>query len=211
MHCGDRNASLVATLQPEVMREVLVAALLLALARDPATAQQSDSTAFVRAPAAAPHARSTARRDAERRRRRVDFLDAGALSPNAAFRGKVKPLWGTTLLTSGDEQTQYVLIRRAVSSAPEVHARWDDLVMIRSGDGVIEVGDSLVGSRYRAPGERMGGTITEKHQIVVHPGDVVRIPAAVPHAFIVSGAMPLTFLVIKHRRQELPIRWFGDK
>ena len=195
----------------DAMREVLVAALLLALARDSATAQLSDSTAFVRAPAAAPHARGTATRDTERRRRRVDFLDAKALSPNAAFLGKVKPLWGTTLLTSGDEQTQYVLIRRAVSSAPEVHARWDDLVMIRSGDGVIEVGDSLVGSRYRAPGERMGGTITEKHQIVVHPGDVVRIPAAVPHAFIVSGAMPLTFLVIKHRRQELPIRWFGDK
>ena len=83
--------------------------------------------------------------------------------------------------------------------------------MIRSGDGAIEMGDSLVGSRYRAPGERAGGTIANSRQIVVHPGDLVRIPAAVPHAFVVSGPVPLTYLVVKQRRQQLPIRWFGDR
>jgi hypothetical protein len=39
----------------------------------------------------------------------------------------------------------------------------------------------------------------------------VRVPAAVPHAFVVSGSQPLEYLVIKQRRQELPIRWFGDR
>jgi mannose-6-phosphate isomerase-like protein (cupin superfamily) len=82
--------------------------------------------------------------------------------------------------------------------------------MVRAGDGAIELGDSLVGSRYRAPGERAGGTITKSRQIVVHAGDLVRIPATVPHAFIVSGTVPLTYLVVKQRRQQLPIRWFGD-
>ena len=193
------------------MRSVLISLVMLGLACDAAAAQQADTAGFVHAPAATPRPRNAARVEAEQRRRRVDFLDAKTLSPTAAFLGRVKPLWGTTLTTSGDEQTQYMLIRRAVSSLPEVHARWDDLVMVRSGDGVIEVGDSLVGSRYRAPGERIGGTITGKHEIVVHPGDLVRIPAAVPHAFIVSGPVPLTFLVVKHRRQELPIRWLGDR
>ena len=79
----------------------------------------------------------------------------------------------------------------------------DDLVMVRSGNGAIELGDSLVGSKYRAPGERAGGTFTKSHQIVVHAGDLVRIPATVPHAFIVSGPEPLQYLVIKQRRQEL--------
>jgi mannose-6-phosphate isomerase-like protein (cupin superfamily) len=114
-------------------------------------------------------------------------------------------------LTSGDEQTIYMLVRRTVSSVPEVHARWDDLVLVRDGSGAIEMGDSLIGSRYRAPGERAGGTIAKSYRIVVHAGDLVRIPAAVPHAFIVSGSQPLQYLVIKHRRQELPIRWFGDQ
>ena len=68
-----------------------------------------------------------------------------------------------------------------------------------------------MGSRYRAPGERVGGTLTGSRLIIVHAGDLVRIPAAIPHAFIVSGAEPLQYLVIKQRRQMLPIRWFGDK
>lgn len=190
---------------------IVASLLILGLAADRSAAQQPDSVTFVRAPVSPPRARAATRRDAELRRRRIDFLDAGSLNPAAPFVGKPKPLWGTTLLTSGDEQTQYVLVRRTVSSVPEVHARWDDLVMVRSGNGVIEMGDSLVGSRYRAPGERVGGSFTKSHQIIVHAGDLVRIPAAVPHAFIVSGTEPLQYLVIKQRRQMLPIRWFGDK
>jgi mannose-6-phosphate isomerase-like protein (cupin superfamily) len=193
------------------MRPVLVSVLILGLACDVAGAQRSDTAAFVHAPVAVPRTARAFKREAEQRRRRVDYIDAKTLSPTAAFIGKPKPLWGTTLLTSGDEQTQYLLVRRTVSSVPEVHARWDDLVMIRSGDGAIELGDSLVGSKYRAPGERVGGTLTKGRQIVVHPGDLVRIPAAVPHAFVVSGPIPLTYLVIKQRRQQLPIRWFGEK
>ncbi|HEY8166021.1 MAG TPA: cupin domain-containing protein, partial [Gemmatimonadaceae bacterium] len=93
------------------------------------------------------------------------------------------------------------------SSQPEWHARWDDFVIVRSGTGVIVFGDSLVGSTLRAPGERRGGTFTRYDQIVVRPGDIVRIPAAVPHAFVVTGKEPLEFLLIKTRRQNLPIRW----
>jgi len=39
----------------------------------------------------------------------------------------------------------------------------------------------------------------------------VRIPAVVPHAFIVSGKEPLDYLVIKQRREGLPIRWTKDR
>jgi mannose-6-phosphate isomerase-like protein (cupin superfamily) len=114
---------------------------------------------------------------------------------------------GSTVLTSADERTTYLLVRRTTSSQPEWHARWDDIVVVRSGSGVIVFGDSLVGSTLRAPGERRGGHFTKNYQIVVRGGDLVRIPAAVPHAFIVSGTEPLEYLVIKTRRQELPIRW----
>ncbi len=193
------------------MRHIAIALVILSLAGEHVAAQRPDTTGFVHAAAKSPASvRRNAKREAEQRRRRVDFLSARALSPNAAFVGKPKPLWGATMLTSGDEQTIYLLQRRTVSSEPEVHARWDDLVMIRSGDGAIQLGDSLAGSRYRAPGERIGGVLVNLQEIVVHGGDIVRIPAAVPHAFIVSGTVPLTYLVIKQRRQELPIRWFGD-
>ena len=108
------------------MRILAASLLLLGLPVDRSAAQHLDSVTFVRAPVPAPRARAATRRDAELRRRRIDFLDAGTLNPTAPFVGKPKPLWGTTLLTWGDEQTQYVLVRRTVSSVPEVHARWDD-------------------------------------------------------------------------------------
>ena len=154
--------------------------------------------------------RGAAQREAERLRRRVDIIDGDRLKREAAtWLGKGHAT-GIPVLTSGDDQTAYVLVRRAVSSRPEVHARWDDVVLVRSGTGAIELGDSLTGSTYRAPGERVGGTFVGGYRIVVHGGDIVRIPAAVPHAFVVSGKEPLEYLVIKQRRQALPIRWFGE-
>jgi mannose-6-phosphate isomerase-like protein (cupin superfamily) len=183
-------------------RHVAVFVVILGLVGGRAAAQQPSRTAAVSARAA--------RREAEKRRRRVDFIDARALGVTAAGLGQ-RPVAGTTVLTSSDDQTTYLLVRRTTSSRPEVHARWDDLVIVRSGRGAVEVGDSLAGSTYRAVGERIGGTLTKSFQIVLRAGDIVRIPAAVPHAFIVSGAEPLEYLVIKQRRQELPIRWFGER
>ena len=89
---------------------------------------------------------------------------------------------------SSDEKTFYIFVHRTENSRPEVHARWDDLVIVRSGSGAIEMGDSLVGSGFRAAGERIGGKFHRSYQVVVHAGDMIRIPAVVPHAFIVTSA-----------------------
>jgi mannose-6-phosphate isomerase-like protein (cupin superfamily) len=185
-------------------------ALTLGLVAVPVGAQQPFTPAGAGAPVVAPRTRAAARREAEHRRRRVDFIDGTTLSRTAAGLSRL-PVAGTTVLTSSDWQTTYLLVRRTASSKPEVHARWDDLVLVRSGTGAIEMGDSLVGSTYRAVGERIGGKLTKSWQIVVRAGDIVRIPAAVPHAFIVSGTEPLEYLVIKQRRQDLPVRWFGER
>ena len=191
-------------------RQIFACVSILELLGDPVAAQVPLTPSAARAPGVAPRARAAARRDAEQRRRRVDFIDGRNLGVTAAGLSRL-PVAGTTVLTSSDWQTTYLLVRRTTSSKPEVHARWDDLVIVRAGTGAIELGDSLVGSRYRAVGERIGGTFTRSWQIVVRAGDIVRIPAAVPHAFIVSGTEPLEYLVVKQRRQELPIRWFGER
>jgi mannose-6-phosphate isomerase-like protein (cupin superfamily) len=191
------------------MRSAVTSAVILALVAGLAAAQQPDTATFRPARSAAPPSAAAIKRDAEKKRRRVDFIQEKTMSEESQRLVRWKGL-GKTLLTSGDEQTTYLLVRRATSSKPEVHARWDDIVMVRSGTGAIEMGDSLVGSEYRGPGERAGGKFGKSYQIVVRAGDLVRIPAAVPHAFIVSGTEPLEYLVIKQRRQELPIRWFSE-
>jgi mannose-6-phosphate isomerase-like protein (cupin superfamily) len=143
-------------------------------------------------------------------RRRPDILAGARLKDVASRFGGAKKTVGETVMMSSDENTFYLYVHRTVNSRPEVHARWDDLVIVQSGTGAIEMGDSLVGSELRAMGERIGGKINRSYQIVVHPGDIVRIPAVVPHAFIVSGEDPLDYLVIKQRRLDLPVRWRSE-
>src|SRR5437868_1829141 len=148
---------------------------------------------------------------AEQMRRRPDILTNKVLSDIASRFDSGRKMLGETVLMSSDEKTFYIFVHRTENSRPEVHARWDDLVIVRSGSGAIEMGDSLVGSEFRAAGERIGGKFHRSYQIVVHAGDMIRIPAVVPHAFIVSGTEPLDYLVIKQRRAGLPIRWIDDR
>ena len=148
---------------------------------------------------------------AEQMRRRPDILTNEAMSGLAADFDSRRKTLGETVLMSSDEKTFYIFVHRTESSRPEVHARWDDLVIVKSGTGAIEMGDSLVGSELRAAGERIGGKFHRSYQIVVHAGDMVRIPAVVPHAVIVSGKEPLDYLVIKQRRDGMPLRWVDKR
>jgi mannose-6-phosphate isomerase-like protein (cupin superfamily) len=182
---------------------VLVAALLAGV---PAHAQRSDS-AKARGFRVAAGSAAAKRREEEQMRRRLDFIPAKTFT-DAVDLLTARNATGRTLMTAADEQTTYLMVRRTTTSDVEVHARWDDIVLVRSGTGAIALGDSLFGSEYRGPGERRGGRLVNSSQLVVHAGDVVRIPAAVPHAFVVTGTVPLEYVVIKIRRQNLPIRWF---
>lgn len=195
------------------MSRRLLTPVLAALLSASASAQQSTAPPpfpFVvrRTGVPARHVAAEARR-MEAIRRRVDFIRAKDLD-DAATRLRGRVTRGETVLTSSDEQSTFLLVHRTVPSEPEVHARWDDVILVREGTGAITLGDSLVGSTYRAPGERRGGTITMRYSIVVRTGDVVRIPAGVPHAFTVPRDSAIDYFVLKQRRQNLPIRWFGD-
>lgn len=191
----------------------ILPAILAASLSLEATAQQSSPPSpppFVVRRTGVPSRRTTPEeRRMETIRRRVDFIRADNLA-DAAKRLDGRKTRGETMLTSSDEQSTFLLVHRTVSSEPEVHARWDDVVIVRAGTGALELGDSLVGSAYRAAGERKGGTITMRYSILVRAGDMVRIPAGVPHAFTVPRDSALDYFVLKQRRQNLPIRWFGD-
>ncbi len=193
------------------MRILLVMVFAVVATGQTGLAQQPGS--FTAKPGAKPPAQNarSAKRQAEQLRKRIDFIPASTIDATfsrGSNRGGPAQVMGTTLLTSGDEQTNFELVRRGVSGKPEVHARWDDLMIVRSGTGAVITGDSLVGSTYRAPGERAGGHFNKTYEITLHAGDVIRIPAAVPHQVIVSENQPFEYVLIKQRRQDLPIRWF---
>lgn len=145
------------------------------------------------------------RREAEKRRRMVDYVRAENFRETAERVARVNAV-GTTVHVSADQQTYYMLVRRTVSSEIEVHARWDDIIIVRSGRGAIELGEATTGGRTIAGGEHRGGTLVKPSRLVVKPGDVVRVPAAVPHAFVADSAAPLELMIIKVRKAQLPLR-----
>ena len=194
------------------MRQILIGSALVVIAGRGASGQEQASKPFAaRSPASTSTARRSHLSQAEQMRRRPDILTGEALTAVVSRFGGATKTIGETVSMSSDEKTFYIFVHRTENSRPEVHARWDDLVIVQSGNGAIEMGDSLVGSEFRAMGERIGGTIHRSYRVVLHPGDIVRIPAVVPHAFIVSGKEPLDYLVIKQRRQDLPVRWTSDR
>jgi mannose-6-phosphate isomerase-like protein (cupin superfamily) len=113
---------------------------------------------------------------------------------------------GTTVHTAADEQTNYIIVVRTEESAPERHARWDDIVIGRTGSGTVRIGRSQAGMRELAPGEYRGGTLGAPAELHIGPGDVARIPAGVPHAFVPDRGAPFEFLLIKVRRPTKPLK-----
>lgn len=117
---------------------------------------------------------------------------------------------GRVIHAAKDRQTAYMVVHRRMTSEIEEHARWDDIVIVRAGQGRIEVGHPVSSgaakvSRLRAPGEWLGGIFRTSSSYSLKTGDVFRIPAGQGHRFIPAGDTPFEYLIIKVRRPELPL------
>jgi mannose-6-phosphate isomerase-like protein (cupin superfamily) len=113
---------------------------------------------------------------------------------------------GGTLFNSPDGQTNYMMVLRTKASDVEEHSRWDDLIIVRSGSGSVEIGPRATGARFLSAGELRGGTITAPSRLELRPGDIARIPAGIPHAFTPNADEPWEFLLVKIRRPNKPLK-----
>jgi quercetin dioxygenase-like cupin family protein len=71
-------------------------------------------------------------------------------------------------------------------------------VFVQSGEGVLQLGGTMVGKRAGSgPGEYLGTRLDggERHPLAA--GDVVHIPAAIPHSFLVPAGKHITYVLVK--------------
>ena len=189
------------------MRSQCVAALAASLVHlsgaTPVGAQQAKaSVAPARPPASPANTRSVR---AEALPSRVDYVPQGRYDElrNYVVRSHST---GGTLFNSPDGQTNYMMVLRTTASDVEEHSRWDDLIIVRSGSGTVEVGPRATGARFLAGGELRGGTIKAPSRLELRSGDIARIPAGVPHAFVPNGPDAWEFLLVKIRRPNKPLK-----
>ena len=142
---------------------------------------------------------------AEKLPSKVDYVPVGRYDELRSFVVR-SGATGGTLFNSPDGQANYVLVLRTKESQVEEHSRWDDLVITRAGSGSIEVGRTTRGARFLAAGELRGGVIASPSRLALRPGDIARIPAGVPHAFVPNGSEPWEFVIIKVRRSNKPLK-----
>jgi len=91
--------------------------------------------------------------------------------------------------------------RRDAAGQAEVHAFDTDIVHVLSGSATFVTGGRLMKGRETAPEETRGDGIEGGESREIRAGDVIIVPAGIPHWFKAVPA-PMTYYVVKVRRDE---------
>ena len=106
-----------------------------------------------------------------------------------------------TLADYGDHR--FRLLYRDADGLPEEHDKIVDVVMVHSGEGALMLGGTMSGKKGSvATGEYLGTALVGGQ---VHPlaaGDIVHIPAGVPHSFLVAAGHHITYVLLKFPAHE---------
>jgi mannose-6-phosphate isomerase-like protein (cupin superfamily) len=90
-----------------------------------------------------------------------------------------------------------MVIHREGSGEAEIHKSVVDIFVIQSGRATLLVGGTVIGAKDTGPGEIRGTAIdgAEKRQLAA--GDIVHIPAGMPHQVTVEKNQQLTYVIVK--------------
>ena len=91
----------------------------------------------------------------------------------------------------------FLLVHREADGQVEWHETQVDVFFVESGSATLVVGGTLVNGETVAPHEKRNGTIQGGTRQKLSAGDVVRIPARVPHQLVLDGAHEFNYFVIK--------------
>ena len=89
------------------------------------------------------------------------------------------------------------LAHREADGLVEIHEDWSDLVFVVSGEASLRVGGEIERPYTESPRElrstaARGGEISR-----LQAGDVINVPAGVPHQFLVPAGQQITFFTMK--------------
>jgi quercetin dioxygenase-like cupin family protein len=98
-------------------------------------------------------------------------------------------------LATGDFNT--VLVHREGSAASEIHEHLADFDIVRSGEGIMLLGGKVTGGKSTGPGEIRGTSIEGGTKQRLASGDLLYIPANVPHQFLADPGKQFDVMVLK--------------
>lgn len=108
---------------------------------------------------------------------------------------KEKGSSGATLADYGSYRIQ--LSVRTKSGGAEVHAHWDDVMMVKQGHATLITGGKVMDARSTPDGETAGTKVEGGERHEVGPGDVFTIRAGTPHQTVVESGTVYAAVVVK--------------
>ena len=90
-----------------------------------------------------------------------------------------------------------LIIRREKDGEVEVHKIMNDIIMIKKGHAKILVGGEVSGNHETKPTEWRGGEISGAATYELAQGDLLYIPAGIPHKVLVAPKAAVTYVTIK--------------
>ena len=105
-----------------------------------------------------------------------------------------KPFASRDLVRYGNHYT--MLAARESTGSSEVHEHEADIFVIENGTATIVTGGTLVNAQTQKPGEIRGTSISGGERHTLQTGDIIHIPAGVPHQLVIEKG-PFDYFVIK--------------
>lgn len=108
---------------------------------------------------------------------------------------KAKGSSGSTLGAYGTHVL--MLSQRTVNGGAEIHAHFDDVMMVMEGKATLITGGELIDAHPGSNGETTGSGIRDGIAQNIAAGDLVHIPAGTPHQLLIAPGTTYSALVIK--------------
>jgi mannose-6-phosphate isomerase-like protein (cupin superfamily) len=89
------------------------------------------------------------------------------------------------------------IIHRDANGQAELHKVKADVIVIQAGHAIVETGGAVIDPKNTAPHEVRGSAIKGGVKHEVGPGDIINVPAGVPHRFFVEPGTGITYFVVK--------------
>ncbi len=94
---------------------------------------------------------------------------------------------GSSGATLGDYGSHALkLSLRSVSGGAEIHAHFDDVMVITGGSATLVTGGTVIDAQSGADGETKGKSIRDGVSRRIAKGDMVNIPAGTPHQLLID-------------------------
>jgi mannose-6-phosphate isomerase-like protein (cupin superfamily) len=89
----------------------------------------------------------------------------------------------------------FMVAHREGSGLAELHDNEADIMVISRGEVTMVYGGTIVDGKTTAPGQTRGPSITGGTEVKLGPGDVLHLPAKVPHQMKLAPGAKVTYFV----------------